>query len=186
MSNAQPIFFFLFILAFVVVFYWPWQRLCVSWTRQLMFEERDRLFLLARSNKHMPLDSALHIEFRRMIDRNIQYCHQVKWPNLLVLVWTQELRKSTDKFRAGRLSKLVDEVSDPRLKSELRGIMLRMVFACIVCLMGRSLILGPIFLGLYLVSLLRDTRESNTTQSIFDTVQYGAENERPGYVKAGG
>jgi hypothetical protein len=177
MASVHTIFLFLSLLLFVLIFYWPWQRLCVDWSRQLMFEERDRLFLLTRSSKSLPLDSELHIGLRSVIDGTIRYCHRITWQRLLVDVYFRDFDKEITSARAARLNELMNNTPQD-VRQKLRRIIVRMAFACIVCMMGRSLLLGPLFLVLYLLRTLRDSRDDEATQGVFHAVQIGAAREQ--------
>jgi hypothetical protein len=121
MAQAEAFFFFVSALFFVVIFYWPWQRLCVDWSRQLMFEERDRLFLLTQSSELIPVNSELHAELRMLIDRMIRYCHRLTWYSLLL---NTALRKNDKRAssRALYIKKLIDVVPDKAIRDELHDI----------------------------------------------------------------
>jgi hypothetical protein len=181
MNQAQPIFFFLSALFFVVVFYWPWQRLCVEWARQIMFDERDKLFLLSKSSPSMAIDSELHVELRLLIDNTIRFCHKIAWQRFLVDIYIPIETEVPGRFE--RITTLIKQ-SDEHTAKALHAIMKQVTFACVVCMMGRSIVLGPVFLCWYLPAKVR-TYEG-IFRRVFIAIQEGAEREpygRSSFVK---
>jgi hypothetical protein len=173
MNLLNAIFLFTSLGLFVTVFYWPWQRLCVDWTRQLLFEERDKLFEMGVSGK-LPFDSPIYRETREQIEGTIRLCHQLTWPRMLLFF----IVRPTDERRKQRIKNyisMIENVSPPSLKSDLRMILTRVAFASIVCFMGRSIFLGPVFLFLYFCHSLRDHHDNKHTQRVFSFVQEESE-----------
>jgi len=166
--------FLIGLFAFVLFFYTFWQTLCVDWARQRMFEERNNLLRMALRGD-LQFDSLAYRAIRQRIERHIRYLHMMTWPRLLL---AEVLRRNfyDHQYQIHRKNFYsAMESIDPRVRTEAWMIVLRTGFASLVCLAGRSVILGPIFLVLYGVGFLRSTLDIPSTRSIYSTVNRNAE-----------
>jgi hypothetical protein len=171
MEHVNAFWFYISLFFFLLLFYWPWQRLCVDWARQLMFEERDKLFMLGVSGE-LPFESHTYRQSRRQIEKMIRFCHRITWQTFVVYYLTRRGDKR-DKEAEARADEFIRMIKENR---KIYAIFMRMSFAALVCMMGRSVVLGPIFLVLYFVAgRVSDTRESETTQEVFRFVKVRAE-----------
>ena len=67
---------------FLVLFYGPWQSVCTDVARQLMFEQRDKIFDMARSGV-IEFDSREYRRVRISIEQNIRYAHELTFAKLV-------------------------------------------------------------------------------------------------------
>jgi hypothetical protein len=177
-AQVNAFYFFLALAFFVLIFYWPWQRLCVDWARQEMFKQRDNLYLLSRRSKEMPTDSDLHIELRTMIDSTIRFCHFISWPRLVTVVGFRfffDHGKAERAAKARKFSFQLKKVTDSQTRTEINRISRHMALACMLCLMSRSIILGPIALMLLLIRWAIDVHDFGIIKNVYRIVLTGAE-----------
>src|ERR1051325_361901 len=174
MRELEPLLFFAGLFVFVIFFYTYWQNLCIDWARQLMFEERGKLLRLVLEGS-FSFESPQYRSIRRLIEINIRFLHELTWPRIIYLelfksqYMSDEADKSSDDF-----FRLISSIQNPSLRKEVKAICVRVGFAGLVCLMGRSIFLGPIFLVLYIFGLLRDTTTTQPTGTVYSTVTRNA------------
>ena len=175
MGAIYALFFFVVLAALLLLFYGPWQNLCVAWSRQLMFEERDKLFLLAAEGR-ISVYSAIYRQMRTQIERTIRFCHMITWPRFLVLRHSFDLIGDTKtEERMDMLYRAIQSVDDQTARARLELIVKHMSFASVVCMMGRSAFLGLVFLLLYFGRWLRDYKSDSRVEQFYRTVQHGAD-----------
>lgn len=186
-NNLRTLSFFLGLLIFIPFFYLFWKTLCIDWSRHFMFEERAKLFRLAISG-HLSFESAAYRETRLRIERHIRYLHALTWPRLILSeILRRRLYLSHDIARRKRFAEILASVEDPVAQKELYAIGLRTGFAALVCLMGRSIILGPLFLLLYFCGILTWRKSPPPAKTFYTTVNRNAEcfeEAHSEYVKA--
>lgn len=166
--------FLIGLFAFVLFFYTFWQTLCVDWARQRMFEERNNLLRMALHGD-LQFNSFQYRAIRQRIERHIRYLHMMTWPRLIL---AEVLRRKfyDDEYQIHRKSFLdIMESIDPAVRPKAWMIVLRIGFASLVCLAGRSVILGPLFLLLYCVGVIRSNIDIPSTRTIYSTVNRNAE-----------
>lgn len=174
MNKLEPVIFFIGLFLFIAFFYSYWKTLCIDWARQLMFEERANLVRLALAGE-LSFDSPVYRTARQLIEKNIRFLHALTWPRLVMWeILRANIRHSGIENKIKRTREIINSEKNPHVKKELHEILNRVGFASAVCLMGRSLILGPVFLCLYFLRLLRDTTDSGPSQNIYSTVNKSA------------
>lgn len=127
---------------FLAIFYGPWQTLCIDWARQRMFEARDRVFDAARRGD-IPFDSTEYRECRLTIERMIRFSHHLSWPRLILMQLVP--RNMID--RAG-VRDVLSAMPIGRAKEEMERAFATVAYAIVLCVLGRSLFLGPIFVAI--------------------------------------
>lgn len=172
MEDFRAAMFFLGLFAFVGFFYSYWQTMCIDWARQLMFEERAKLVHLVLQGE-LSFDSPQYRGVRRQIEKNIRFLHALTWPRLLLWSCLRQKYPESDR-KMEQFIGLLKSIDDPATKKAVIKICGRVGFAAVVCLMGRSIILGPMFLCLYFLRILRDTTDAEPTRSIYSTVNRNA------------
>src|SRR5829696_6408743 len=93
MSDPNAIyaaFFFISLLAFLLLFYGPYQELVIARARQHMFNSRNELFRMAASGS-VSFEDEVYVTMRSDIQKMIRYCHAVSWVRLIVshLLWKE-------------------------------------------------------------------------------------------------
>ncbi len=82
--NLDPFLSFSLLLAFLAWFYGPWQETCTDFARQVIFEQRDRLFDLADARK-ISFDSVEYKKFRSSLNAAIRFSHEMTLARMLFL-----------------------------------------------------------------------------------------------------
>jgi len=174
-QDINLLMFFIGVFVFVAFFYSYWQTVCIDWARQLMFEERGNLVQLVLKGQ-IEFDSVEYRTIRRHIEINIRFLHALTWPRLLLWdAMRHHYLAPYSRTLADRFWKIIESNPNPETRKALWGIRLRIGFAAIVCLMGRSIIFGPIFLCLYCLRLLRDTSDARPAYTLYAAVSRSAE-----------
>src|ERR1700733_12379492 len=102
---------------FLVLFYGPWQSVCTDVARQLMFEQRDKIFDMARSGV-IEFDSREYRRVRISIEQNIRYAHELTFAKLIFVGWSLHLFGK----RGEELSDLflvIERISDAAVRTKI-------------------------------------------------------------------
>ena len=172
MEHVVHLLFLSGLFLFILFFYGYWQSMCIDWGRQLMFEERSKLFDMAADGK-IPFQSVEYVTIRCEIEKMIRFLHLVSWQRMLFLHLFRKRLNIPDSQLV--IAEILDRMAKGPTRCDLRHICIAVGFAAIVCLMGRSIFLGPIFLALYLLRWLRDNLDNAINWAIFWTVRRDAE-----------
>lgn len=144
MAYIQVLFLLVSITFFLLVFYGPWQTLCVDWARQRMFEARDRVFDLAMQG-HISFHSKEYKCIRSTIERMIRFCHVMTWQRLVLYETMDPNAAINDDEKASlTIVECMDGIGSEYAKREIGEALHLVAYAIIVCITGRSLILAPI------------------------------------------
>jgi hypothetical protein len=81
--NSDALASIVALILLAVLFYGPWQATCTDWARQILFENRDKIFDMAQAGE-IDFDSAEYAEIRKSLQGLIRYCHHVTLPMLLI------------------------------------------------------------------------------------------------------
>ena len=74
--NLDALVSFGVIVLFVVWFYGPWQETCIDYARQIIFEQRDKIFDLADSGE-MNFNSKEYKQLRAALNAAIRFAHEL-------------------------------------------------------------------------------------------------------------
>ena len=99
------------------IIYGPWQSACVDYYRQPLFEQRDRLFEMAKSGQ-ISFDDPAYRASREMINRLIRYAHLVSFPRFV----GHTLIGLVDQTAANKFSRIIDGASSPEVRDSLSDI----------------------------------------------------------------
>ena len=80
--TLDSILCFLLIGAFLALFYGPWQEVCTAFARQIMFEQRDKLFDLAHAGE-ISFESDYYRRSRASLNAAIRFCHEMTLARLV-------------------------------------------------------------------------------------------------------
>ena len=94
---------FLIILTFLAWFYGPWQEFCTDYARQIMFEQRDKLFDMAHSGD-INFESDHYKRHRASLNAAIRFCHEMTMARVIYIVLCMKIGFiSTDKITKEKL-----------------------------------------------------------------------------------
>jgi len=157
MEKVHIPFLVIGLFAFLALFYGPWQTMCVDWARQLMFEARDRLFDAAASGD-IAFDSKEYRKSRETFEGMIRFCHIFTWPRLILLWISIPISKEEDNFNLKDLS--------PKIREAIGQSYIQVLIALVLCIMGRSIVLAPLFLLIYFGGVIATSRFAHTLFAI--------------------
>jgi hypothetical protein len=120
---------------FVVLFYGPWQEACTDFARQVIFEQRDKLFDMARFGK-LDFNSKEYRTIRSNLEGMIRFAHELTVPRL---IYTSRIArfKTDDK---NDLSHAIARVRDEAVRHEIIEIVGRVYVALIMMMIFKSII----------------------------------------------
>ncbi len=122
---------FALLVGVVVFIYGPWQRYCTDRSRQIIFEQRARLFNLAAKGP-LSFESIEYKIIRRALNQNIRFAHELTWPAFLAFFLGVKKRKID--FKRSELywaMVRVEEITDRETKVIVRDILFRSQLALI-------------------------------------------------------
>jgi hypothetical protein len=76
MPNYDALFTIGCLVGVLVLFYWPWQGLCIEFARQIIFEEREKLFDLAMDGR-LNFKSDEYRQIRDFLNKSIRFSHEM-------------------------------------------------------------------------------------------------------------
>jgi hypothetical protein len=82
--NANAIMSLIALVAFLCLFYGPWQDFCTDYVRQRLFERRDTVFDMAR-NGELDFNSYEYRTLRRALEAQIRFAHDLTLMRFAVL-----------------------------------------------------------------------------------------------------
>jgi hypothetical protein len=134
-ANVVVLFFVLFL--FVVWFYGPWQKLCVDWGRQQIFEARNAIFDLAADGE-LSFDSPEYREIRSSLEILIRFSHRISWPRLAFYLLTTSRNEPNE---PSMLSAAIDRISNDDTRARVKGEYRKVRDGIMGILISRSLLL---------------------------------------------
>lgn len=149
---ADAFFVFLGVLAVLGIFYGPWQSLCTDVARQLIFEQRERLFDLALEGK-MDFSSYQYRTIRLKMESLVRFAHELTWPNYVYtgIVYPNVRKSSAD----SSILNIVNQIDDENVRFEVQSIVVKSYAVILLMMFAKSLVIlivWPMFLGLFIAS----------------------------------
>lgn len=132
-----------------VLFYGPWQEVCTDYTRQIIFERRDRLFDMATSGK-LDFNSEEYRTMRSTLEGCIRYAHDLTWPLLIIILASNNPERAPT---SGVLSpsQALAKISNPDTRQLAKRQMDESIGALLIMAAMKSAIFAPI-VGLMVVA----------------------------------
>jgi hypothetical protein len=118
---------------FLLLFYGPWQSVCTDVARQLMFEQRDKIFDMARGGV-INFESSEYRRVRISIEQDIRFAHQLTLARLIFVAWSLHLfgRRGEDLWKSD-LFPAIERIADDNVRNEmLRRV--RLVHVYMICM----------------------------------------------------
>lgn len=133
--STNAILAFMAIVGLVVFFYGPWQSLCVDVARQLLFEQRAKLFDLALNGK-IQFNSDRYRKIRKSLEGSIRFAHDLTVPRMiyLALVYRIPNRRKSD------LREAIEQIEDESVRIEINAIANQATKIMIALALARSVI----------------------------------------------
>lgn len=102
-----------------VLFYGPWQSLCVEGARQVIFEQREKLFDLAADGR-LAFDSVEYRELRDYLNKSIRFSHHMTmWQFLANRAALTGIRPKNDE---GPINRILRSIEDVEVRKKVAGI----------------------------------------------------------------
>jgi hypothetical protein len=149
MDHLQAVVAFqswLWLGVFLTIVYWPWQKLCLDYARDKIFEQRDKIFDLAVSGG-LAFGSDQYEMIRSTMNAMIRLAHYVTFPRLF-LTYLVILRASNAESRDS-IRDSIRTIEDNRVRDQVMGAFTKAEKALVFAMVFRSplfFILSPIFL----------------------------------------
>jgi hypothetical protein len=134
--NADALISLILISVFIFWFYGPWQSTCTDYARQIIFEQRDKLFDIAASGR-MAFQSREYGTIRSSLNAMIRYAHDATLPRL-IYTYIALRRKETD-YKKSALYKATEQIQDSRLYEEMQIILAKSMMATACLIIFKSL-----------------------------------------------
>jgi hypothetical protein len=99
--------------AFAVVVYWPWQKVCVDYARDVVFEQRDNLFDIA-ARGGIEFGSEPYERIRASMNAMIRLAHSFTIPRMFICMYI--MRRSSDSIHRQELLDVVAEIEDSEVR----------------------------------------------------------------------
>ena len=134
-----------FFALFVGIFYGPWQTVVTEYTRQRLFEIRDRIFDLAYENPEtFGFQSEEYKLLRNSINGAIKFCHFFTFQWMLFARYI--LR---DKHPDQITSEIINRIDDAKIREEVHSLFFEIGIAVTLQLVFRSL---PLFVFMWVMA----------------------------------
>jgi hypothetical protein len=125
-----------------VFFYGPWQEVCTDFTRQIIFERRDRLFDMAAAGK-LDFNSEVYWSLRSTLEGAIRFAHELTWPHLVMAIIVVPPAAASG---AGLLpNQALAKIEDPEVRKLARRQMDEAMGALFLMAAMKSAVLAPLF-----------------------------------------
>jgi hypothetical protein len=139
-----------------LVVYGPWQRVCVDYARDVMFEQRDRVFDMA-INGDLQLGSEPYETIRANFNAMIRMAHCVTVPRLVFLK-LYGITSSASSVHNGLWSS-INNISDERIKNAVAEALNKAEMAAIIVMVARSPVLLVALLFAKIFGKISDARK---------------------------
>lgn len=136
MYDLDAFFAIICLVAVAAIFYGPWQSLCIEYARQVIFEERERLFDLAADGR-MDFESVEYRELRDFLNKSIRFSHDIT-------LWRFAVNRSFMRAPASpsappSVGAMMKSIGDPETRKAIERILDRSTAALVVAMVCRSL-----------------------------------------------
>jgi hypothetical protein len=135
--NAGALLAFLSLVALAALFYGPWQSICTDIARQIIFEQRDKLFDIANDGR-MEFTSREYREIRTGLEDLIRFSHDLTLARVIYLAVALPQVRHRD--LESSLVVAISRVSDSKLTAELWRIVSKAYFAVVLMMLAKSAI----------------------------------------------
>jgi hypothetical protein len=178
MMTADALLSLITLVAFVCLFYGPWQAACTDYARQLIFEKRDELFDLAYNGK-LEFSSPQYRVIRSSLEAMIRFAHELTWPNFAMLYNHARLNANNSKFTP-TVSKAIDEIEDQEIREKVKHLVQESAVALIVMAIFKSILFLPFLLVFFVIQFcgyrIPDlVRKNRMIKRMVEAVQASAE-----------
>ncbi|MGO9743126.1 MAG: hypothetical protein ACLPN5_16760 [Roseiarcus sp.] len=127
---------FVSLIGILMIFYGPWQATCTDFARQIIFEQRDKLFDIAKDGR-LDFFSDEYRSIRLGIESIIRFAHELTLPRLIYMSFF--VRKYTFDD-SNNIIAAIAEIKDDNTRDEVVTIIDRTFTAIIFMMIFKSLI----------------------------------------------
>jgi hypothetical protein len=133
--NADLLLSFLALAALGVLFYGPWQGICTDVARQVVFEQRDKLFDMAMTGR-IAFDSKEYIEIRSGLEAIIRFSHDLTFPRAIYLAYM--FPKIRERDNADPIISAIQRLDDAQLQTDIRRLVVRAYVTAMAMMVMKS------------------------------------------------
>ncbi len=159
---AESLLAFLCAVAFVAVFYGPWQSLCTDIARQIVFEQRDKLFDMARAGR-LTFSSGEYREIRIGLENIIRFSHDLTLPMAVYLAILFPRVRQTD--IADTINSAIKRLHDDQLERDVTRLVATAYASVIIMMICKSAIGLILFPLVFIVGIWAYTVRSIVSRS---------------------
>lgn len=150
--NLDGLVTYIMIVVFLAWFYGPWQDTCADYARQIIFEERDKLFDMA-SEGEMSFNSKDYKALRSSLNSAIRFSHEMTISRLLFAMVCH--RAAFGPEDGAGITAIIQRVSNTDVRAKILSIRYRSFAAMSSAMLARSLIvIGICILCLPIIFLM--------------------------------
>lgn len=135
--NANTLLSFLALIALGALFYGPWQSICTDIARQIVFEQRDNLFDMARAGR-IEFDSDEYREIRVGLEGLIRFSHDLTFPKAICLL--RVVPEVRERNREDPVVAAVLRLDDAHLQKDIMHLVVRSYISVIAMMVMKSMI----------------------------------------------
>ena len=135
--NLDSFVTFIMIVGFMSWFYGPWQDTCADYARQIIFEERDKLFDMAADGE-LDFGSQEYKTIRSSLNAAIRFSHEMTIARLLFAALYHRAIFAHDEGSA--ISESIQRIAGVNIKAKVISIRYRAFAAMSAAMLARSLV----------------------------------------------
>jgi hypothetical protein len=103
----------LWVGALAIVVYWPWQKVCVDYARDVVFEQRDNLFDIA-ARGDIEFGSEPYEKMRASMNAMIRLAHSFTIPRMFICMYI--MKRSPNRTHRQELLDVSAEIENPEVR----------------------------------------------------------------------
>src|ERR1700677_3904449 len=121
--------------ALAIVVYWPWQKVCVDYARDVVFEQRDNLFDIA-ARGDIAFGSEPYEKIRASMNAMIRLAHSFTIPRMFICMYF--MKRSPNTTYRQELRDVVAEIENPEVRKVFEEALQRTESAMLFMMLLRS------------------------------------------------
>ncbi len=126
-----------------IIVYGPWQKVCVDFARDVIFEQRDIIFDLA-ADGHLQFGSNPYESIRAAMNSMIRLAHCLTGPRVLLAAWHFRARGVLPTRRSS-VRAIIESIEDQNVRSAVRNAFATAEMAALAALVFRSPLIFLLF-----------------------------------------
>lgn len=134
------------------LFYGPWQSVCTSYARQIVFEKRDAIFDIAVQGG-LDFKSTEYKAIRSSLEKSIRFAHELTLPRFFLYRWY--LQKANLKQSSSDLAEAMNGIGDENTRRRVMRLVGEAHIALVLMMLAKSPLTVAVAVGVVLISRFR-------------------------------